>query len=119
MVLLAELLPHMDHGTVLGISGTFEDGASGWLPYYTSKRALEDFLMGLSQDTPNVKVYGISPSDTATTAYDKFYPEYANQSQPPEAVADLVLLLLHGDHQYKSGDIIELKRGHRRVAFHA
>jgi NAD(P)-dependent dehydrogenase (short-subunit alcohol dehydrogenase family) len=119
MMLVAALLPRMREGTVIGDSGTFEDGGAGWLPYYTSKRALEDFLVGPSQDVPAVKVYGISLSDTATEAYAKFYPQYIDQSQPPQAVAALVLQLLTGDHPYTSGDIIVLKQSQPRVAFHA
>jgi NAD(P)-dependent dehydrogenase (short-subunit alcohol dehydrogenase family) len=119
MVLLATLLPQMDKGAVVGISGTFESGGAGWLPYFTSKRALEDFLVGLSQDMPAVKVYGVSPSDTATDVYAHFYPEYLAESQPPQVVAELVLKLLTGDHGYKSGDIVVIKNSQPHVGFHA
>lgn len=119
MLLVASLLPQMSDGTMIGISGTFESGGAGWLPYYTSKRALEDFLVGLSQDAPRLKVYGISPSDTATEVYAKFYPEYIDESQPPQAVADLVVQLLGADHTYRSGDIIMLKQSKPQVMFHA
>lgn len=118
MLLVSSLLPQMSEGTVVGISGTFESGAAGWLPYYASKRALEDFLVGLSEDAPTLKVYGVSPSDTATEAYAKFYPQYINESQPTQAVADLILQLLAGEHQYGSGDIVVVKQGQPRVAFH-
>jgi NAD(P)-dependent dehydrogenase (short-subunit alcohol dehydrogenase family) len=33
MVLCNALLPRIQSGTVIGISGTFADGAAGWLPY--------------------------------------------------------------------------------------
>lgn len=111
MVLCNRLLPLMNGGTVVGISGTFTDGAAGWLPYYTCKRALEDFLVGLSQDTPGVKVFGISPADTATQPYKQFYPEYIDEAQSPDAIADLVSVLLSGNTSFASGDIIELRQG--------
>lgn len=119
MLLVNKLLPKMQNGTIIGISGTFESGAAGWLPYYVSKRGLEDFLVGLSQDYSELKVYGISPSDTATSAYQKFFPEYYAESQSPEAVAKLINDLLDGSTGYKSGDIIELRQGERKVKFHA
>lgn len=120
MVLTAKLLPRLSkHGAVVGITGTFGDGASGWLPYYTSKRALEDFLVGLAQDYPSgPNVFGISPADTATPAYEKFYPQYASGAQPPKAVANLCLELLNGQTGYKSGSIIELRGGKTKPGFH-
>lgn len=118
MVLCNALLPIMKQGSVIGISGTFSDGASGWLPYYTSKRALEDFLVGLSQDAKDVQVFGISPADTATPAYKKFYPQYAAEAQTPEAVAKFVLELLAGQNDFRSGDIIEVRQGKTTKNFH-
>jgi len=37
-------------GKILNISGTFESGAKGWLPYYVSKRAIEDLTVGLAEE---------------------------------------------------------------------
>ena len=120
MILTAKLLPKIPKdGTVIGISGTFGDGAAGWLPYYTSKRGLEDFLVGLAQDYPKgPKVFGISPADTATAAYKKFYAEYATDAQSPEVVAKLCLELLLERPKYKSGDIIEIRGGKTQIGFH-
>src|SRR5205085_1434308 len=95
MVLVAKLLPNMRNGTVIGISGTFADGAAGWLPYYVSKRALEDFLVGLSQDTTDCKVHGISPADTATSAFQRFYPQHYAEAQSVGLVAKLIEELLY------------------------
>lgn len=118
MVLCNALLPNMTNGTVIGVSGTFTDGGAGWLSYYTSKRALEDFLVGLSQDYKNLNVFGISPADTATTAYQKFYPEYAAEAQSPQAVADVVAKLLTQQTDFKSGGIIEVRDGEARKGYH-
>ncbi len=121
MILAASLMPKLTkHGMVVGISGTFEDdGASGWLPYYTSKHALEDFLVGLAQDYPNGPyVFGISPSDTATLMYRKFYPQYAATGQPPEVIAELVAQLAGKALPYKTGDIVEIRGGKHRVGYH-
>jgi len=119
MLLCNALLTIMQHGTILGVSGTFADGGAGWLPYYTSKRALEDFLVGLSQDQPQIKIFGISPADTATPAYAKFYPQYLSEARSSEVIADLALDLLTGNTEYKSGDIVEVRNGETRRGFHA
>lgn len=119
MVLCQALLPRMAKSTAIGISGTFSDGAVGWLPYYTSKRALEDFLVGLGQDYKDLKVFGISPADTATPAYKRFYPQYAAEAQAPDAIAELVTELLSDKSSFKSGSIIELRQGRTRKGFHA
>lgn len=118
MVLCNTLLPNMPDGTVIGVSGTFSDGGAGWLPYYTSKRALEDFLVGLSQDYRNIRVFGISPSDTATPAYQKFYPQYAAEAQSPDVIAELVANLLTGQAEFKSGDVIEVRDGKAKEGYH-
>jgi NAD(P)-dependent dehydrogenase (short-subunit alcohol dehydrogenase family) len=119
MVVLSRILPHMSQdGMVIGISGTFISGASGWLPYYTSKRALEDMLVGLAQDYPKGPlVYGVSPADTATRAYEKFFPQYMDEAQPASAVADVVMNLLTYPTQ-KSGTVVEIRNAKARPGFH-
>jgi NAD(P)-dependent dehydrogenase (short-subunit alcohol dehydrogenase family) len=119
MLCLRTLLPKMPKdGTVIGISGTFADGASGWLPYYTSKRGLEDLLVGLAQDYPSgPRAYGISPADTATRPFQKFFPEYVSDAQPAESVAQEVLQLLSND-LVPSGSVVELRRSVSRPGFH-
>lgn len=123
MMLAAKLLPNIAReGFVIGISAMFEIGAhrtvdapdihaaSGWLPYYTSKRALEDFLVGLAQDyRSGPLVYGIAPGDTNTPAMEQFFPEIASTAQPAHSVSLLVEHLLQGDAPYHSGDIIAVK----------
>ncbi len=119
MLLVRRLLAEGKPSHVIGISGTFESGAKGWLPYYTSKRALEDFLVGLAQDNQELAVYAISPADTRTTAYERFYPEYAKSAQPVEAVSQIVCALLDGKQKYESGSVIELRDGKHKLGFHA
>jgi 3-oxoacyl-[acyl-carrier protein] reductase len=118
LVLCSKLLPVIKTGAIIGISGTFAEGGAGWLPYYTSKRALEDFLHGLARDYTNLKVYGISPSDTATPAYARFYSQFLSSAQPPEAVAHLAIELLEGGASYKSGDIIQVRKGIASHGYH-
>ncbi len=121
MILAGRLLPNVPKvGSVIGVSGTFADGGAGWLPYFTSKRALEDFIVGLAQDYPDgPKVYGISPADTATPAYKKFYSEYASEAQSPEAIAKFCLQLIENDTDYKTGDIIEIRDSKSKLGFHS
>jgi len=119
IVLLNGLISVMKEGTFIGISGTFSDGAKGWLPYYLSKRALEDLILGLSQDAINLRAYGISPADTATEAFKKYYPQYAVSAQSPTAVAGLAVKLLEGQDTYRNGDIIEIRQGDTSRSFHS
>jgi len=120
MIILARLLPKVSRdGAVIGISGTFEgSGASGWLPYYTSKRGLEDLLLGLSQDYPSgPQVYGVSPSDTVTKPYERFFPQYIADAQPAAAVADTVYDLLQRP-SVPSGSVITVRSGKNSLGFH-
>lgn len=120
MILTAQCLPFMPKdAAIVGITGTFPGGASGWVPYYTSKRALEDFLIGLSQDySAGPRVYGISPAETDTPAHEKFYPGVVTDAQSPVAIAKLCERLVEGGPQYKSGKIIELRNGRPRAGYH-
>jgi NAD(P)-dependent dehydrogenase (short-subunit alcohol dehydrogenase family) len=121
MLLSAGLLPKISKkGTVVAITGTFSEGGAGWLPYYTSKRALEDFITGLAQDYPDgPKVFGVSPADTATVAYKKFYPEYASEAQTPDVVAKVCEELITAQPHFKSGDIIVVRDGKTSQGYHS
>ena len=127
MILTARLLPNMARdGAVIGISAMFEEStrdsraASGWLPYYTSKRAMEDFIVGLGQDYPSgPRVYGIAPGDTATPAMEKFFPDAAQAAQPAHSVALLAQHLLKGDSPYQIGDIVAVKSKTAGKGYHA
>ncbi len=94
------LLPIMKAGSnIVNISGTFESGAKGWLPYYVSKKGIEELTIGLSQELKDksINVNCISPSDTATESYAKYFPEYIDDSVSPEVVADEVLKIANED----------------------
>lgn len=119
MVLSARLLPNMpDKASMIFISGTFEDGGANWLPYYTSKRSLEDFIVGLAQDENRVNVYGVSPADTATESYKKFYPEQVSTAQAPLSVAKVCLDLISGTLSASSGTIVEVRGGKPGMGYH-
>ncbi|MBI5620692.1 SDR family oxidoreductase, partial [Candidatus Gottesmanbacteria bacterium] len=87
------LLPLMKKGShIINLSGTFENGNSGWLPYYVSKRAIEDFTVGLAQELKfrGIHVNCISPSDTATETYKKFFPEYYDEAMDPKKIGEFI-----------------------------
>ena len=113
MILSARLIPFMNQNSkMIFISGTFQDGGANWLPYFTSKKSLEVFLKGLSEDeTGNVKVIGVSPADTATESYKKFYPEQVSQAQSPESVAKVCFDLAIDQLPAESGVILEVRDG--------
>lgn len=89
MLLINKMSPLMNGGDIINLSGTFESGAKGWLPYFVSKRAIEDFTIGLADELKSrgIKVNCISPTDTATESYKKFFPEYINESIDPKIIA--------------------------------
>lgn len=123
MILAAKLMPNIaKNGLVVGVSGSFgmdHAGASGWLPYFTGKRALEDFLVGLAHDYPSGPlVFGISPADTQSAAYNKFFPEQAKAAQPPNSVSLLLEHLVTGQSPYSSGDIIIVKDKKAAKGYH-
>jgi len=112
MLLTKTLLSPMvqkQSGKVLNISGTFENGAKGWLHYYVSKKAIEEFTVGLSQELREheIQVNAISPSDTYTEAYAKYYPdESPDACMDPKDIAKLALTLLGNDFDFITGQTI-------------
>lgn len=119
MILTAKLIPAMnDKAHMIYVSGTFQDGGANWLPYYTSKRSLEDFIVGLGSDETNVTVYGLSPSETATDSYKKFYPNEAANAQAPMSVAKICVDLISGALPASSGTIIEVRDGKPGMGYH-
>lgn len=113
MVLCHDLLPLMRNGgKIINVSGTFESGAKGWLPYYVSKKALEDFTIGLADELKdrNIQVNCISPSDTLTESYTKFFPQYANPETclNPSEISEFALSLMR--NASITGQIVTMKR---------
>ena len=106
---LVDLMPK--GANIINISGTFENGAKGWLPYYSSKKALEDFTFGLADELKGneIKVNCISPSDTVTEEYKKWFPEYIDEAILPHQIADYVLKLV-SDKALESGTSRVLKK---------
>jgi tRNA(Arg) A34 adenosine deaminase TadA len=94
---------------IINLSGTFENGAKGWLPYYSSKKALEALTYGLAEELMDRKIYvnGISPSDTATEAYKKWFPEYIEEAIEPKKIAEKVIQILKSK---KTGTIQVIKK---------
>lgn len=110
-LLVHGLIPIMPNGgKIINISGTFENGAKGWLPYYVSKRAIEDLTIGLSEELKdkNIQVNGVSPSDVATEEYKKYFSEYIKDAMDPKNVANFAIDLLSSD---QTGKIFVLKKG--------
>lgn len=112
-LLVHDLLPLMSkESKIINLSGTFENGAKGWLPYYVSKRAIEDLTIGLAEELKNRKidVNCVSPSDVATEAYQKYFPEDAANALKPEEIAAFIVKLLSIN---KTGKIFVLKKGYK------
>lgn len=112
-LLIHGLLPKMHAGSkIVNLSGTFENGGKGWTPYYASKRALEDLTVGLSQELldKDIQVNAVSPSDTATEAYGKYFPQYMEEAISPEKIADQIVELCK-DENKTTGKVIVMKLG--------
>lgn len=93
ILLTRGLLPLMISGShIINVTGIFSDGGAGWIPYYVSKRALEDFTVALSEElkSGSIRVNCISPSDTATEQYSKYFPKYAHTANTSEFVAKVI-----------------------------
>lgn len=119
MVMSARLMPFMSpDSAMIYISGAFEDGGANWLPYYTSKRALEDFIVGLASDEEAIRVFGVSPGNTATESLKKFYPDSYASAQPPEIVASTCVDLIEGKLSSSSGMIVEVKNSSIGLGYH-
>lgn len=99
-------------GKILNISGTFENGAKGWLPYYVSKKAIEDLTIGLSEELKDkeIQVNAISPSDTATEAYAKYFPQYMDDAIEPSEIAKQAISLCSGENK-TTGKVFVMKKG--------
>jgi 3-oxoacyl-[acyl-carrier protein] reductase len=109
-LLIHGLLPLLANGKIINISGTFENGAKGWLPYYASKRAIEDLTIGLSEELKDrgIDVNCVSPSDVATAEYIKYFPEDAKNANTPEDIAKKVLEFCTTN---QTGQIVIMKQG--------
>lgn len=114
MLLVRAFVPLMPSGSrIINISGTFESGAKGWLPYYVSKRAIEDLTIGLADElkTKGILVNAISPSDTATEAYQKYFPQYVDGAIDPEEIAQEAVFLCSQDANEITGKVFVMKKG--------
>jgi short-subunit dehydrogenase len=111
-LLCHNLIPLMQESShIVNVSGTFEDGAKGWLPYYISKKAIEDLTVGLADELKDKRIFVncISPGDVASEAYRKFFPEYSSPdiALMPEDIAEEALSIIT---KRETGNIIVIKK---------
>ncbi len=104
-------------GRIINISGTFENGAKGWLPYFVSKKAIEDLTIGLAEELKEkgILVNAISPSDTATEAYKKYFPQYIHDAIDPDEIAKFAVYLCSSEADDITGKVFVLKKGEKPV----
>ena len=109
-LLVHGLVSIMPQGSnIVNLSGTFENGAKGWLPYYVSKRGIEDLTQGLAEELKDkqINVNCISPSDTATEEYKKYFPEDAVDANSPETIAKEIVNLINSN---QTGQFVVVKK---------
>lgn len=97
---------------IINISGTFENGGKGWLPYFVSKRGIEDLTIGLADELKDkdIQVNCISPSDTATDVYKKYFPQYIEEAIEPEVIAKFALKLCSPESDDINGKVFVMKK---------
>ena len=112
IVLILESLYEF-RGKILNISGTFENGAKGWLPYFVSKKGIEDLTIGLAEELKDkdIQVNAISPSDTATEAYQKYFSQYMNEAIDPKEIAKYAAYLCSDKANKITGKVFVMKKG--------
>jgi len=100
-------------GKIINISGTFENGAKGWLPYFVSKKGIEDLTIGLAEELKdkNIQVNAISPSDTATEAYKKYFPQYIGEAIDPSEIGKYAVFLCSEEANGITGKVFVIKKG--------
>ncbi len=121
-LIVHDLLPLMPaKAKILNISGKFSHGAKNWLPYYLSKKAIEDLTVGLSEELEerDIQINCISPSDTGTDSYKRFYPRAEEKTLTPENISQFASHLCSGDADTITGKIYVMIAGHEPYeAFH-
>lgn len=116
MLLTRLFLPGMiqkKSGKIINISGTFSSGGAGWLHYFVSKKAIEYFTIGLADELREhqIQVNCISPSDVATDALKRFFPDDARTALDPAEVAKLAAVLVTEEvSDHVTGQIIVIKQ---------
>lgn len=105
---LVALMPK--ESMIINLSGTFIYGGKGQLPYYVSKRAIEDFTIALADELKEKDVYVncVSPADTLTESYAKFFPEDITDAQPVENISKFINKLFQ---EKVSGKIFLIRNG--------
>ena len=65
------------------------------MPYFVSKKGIEDLTIGLAEELKDkdIQVNAISPSDTATEAYKKYFPQYIEEAIDPSEIGRYVVFL--------------------------
>lgn len=115
MLLAQQIMPRMVQqrkGKVVNISGTFSSGGAGWLHYFVSKKALEDFTIGLADEVRpfGVSVNCVSPADVRTPALKRFFPDDYEGGLEPTDVAEFVLFLVSNASEHITGSCTVLRK---------
>lgn len=117
---LAPLMPKK--AKIINVSGTFENGGKGWLPYYVSKRGIEDLTIALADELADkdIQVNCISPSDVATDPYKKYFPQYFGDGIDPKEIGQFALKLCQPESDSVTGRIFVVKKDQPIIEkFHA
>lgn len=114
MLVTRAFLPSMiraKQGKIINISGTFSRGGAYWVHYYVSKLAIENLTSSLADELRefDIQINCISPSDVATDALAKFFPEDTTTALSPNDVARLALFLISDESRHITGQTIVIK----------
>jgi len=119
IILVRGLLSLMNKGSnILNLSGTFIYGGKQQIPYYLSKRGIEDFTVALSEELLEREIYVncVSPADTLTEAYKKNFPEDINDPMNvPEDVAKEILSVINSN---RTGQFVLIRNKQTSDGYH-
>ena len=106
------LLPKLRQGGgIIFISSTAGLVPSGlYAVYSASKAAVNAFAQALARDKPEYVFIALAPGATNTAMRERLAHD-AQKHQSPAVVAEAIARIIHGETEYKSGDIVVVKDG--------
>lgn len=97
---------------IINISGVFGELINGWIPYFVSKRGLEDLTIGLASELKDrdIQVNSISLNDVATDPYKKYFPQYYPDGLDLIEIANFALKLCSPESDNVTGKIYVMSK---------
>ena len=96
-------------GGIIALSSSAGLNANGrFSAYSASKAAVNSFMQAMALNRPEQKFFAVCPGPTNTAMRERVAHDAA-QMQDPRVIAEVILAIITGDPQYKSGDLVLIK----------